>query len=636
MPYYDVLFPLNIGPLTYGCPEELLQSLKPGMVVSAPIRNKLAKGILLSENPSPPSGKVKELAGIYRISPVLGKGMLKLLRWMSDYYLAHEGAVLKQTIPEEIFSKTKQGKTRKAGRVAGHVGFDDVPDADIAPLLEPSGSGKYATFLLHSPSWVYEYSVVAALIRKGLKNVLVILPEVAQAEFLYAMLGAAFGERTCLLHSGLAKGRRSEHIEGIIAGKYDIVVGTRSALFAPLKNVSLIFVLHEHSSSYKLEEGIRYHVRDVAVMRGFFERTRVLLSSVTPSIDSCFNAISKKYSLIKPGTAAADPRIRIIDMRFGKPVRPNISKEVFTVSREKIRAGRKMIFVVNRRGYSTLLLCRECGRAVNCPHCEIPMVRHRNDAVLKCHYCGAAQALPDKCGRCGSHHLEQLGSGTQRVQENIEELFGVETIRFDSDSLKRDSEIEEVMRDIATGPARIVIGTKMMTKRLGRTEKFAAAAVLGTDSSLNQPDFRAAEKTYRELYSIIELVEPAGEVLIQTRFPQNRLFRHLRKGDYLSFVMEELPARKELNYPPYSKLLAIRCTGEKLAERIAENVAAMNNGIEVLGPVAARGGKNGEFSILLKSRDRKALREAARETIGKCAKSDKGKTPKIVIDVDPA
>jgi primosomal protein N' (replication factor Y) (superfamily II helicase) len=636
MPYFDVLFPLNIGPLTYECPEELVRSLKPGMVVSAPIRNKLAKGIILSENPFPSLGKMKELAGIYGTSPVLGAGMLSLLRWMSDYYLAPEGAVLKQTVPEEIFSKTKRGKARKTDRTAGHVCFDEVRDDDIACLLEASHSGNYATFLLHSPSWIYEYSFVAALIRKGLKNVLVILPEIAQAELLYALLSAVFIERTCLLHNGVAKGRRSEYIEGIIAGKYDIVVGTRSALFAPLKNISLIFVLHEHSSSYKLEEGIRYHMRDVAVMRGFFEKTPVLLSSVTPSIDSYFNAISKKYSLIRPGTAAAGPRIKIIDMRFEKPVRPNISKEVVAASREKIRADGEMIFVVNRRGYSTLLLCRECGRAVNCRHCAIPMVLHRSEAVLKCHYCGAARSLPDGCDRCGSHHLDLLGSGTQRVQENIEDLFGVETIRFDSDSLKRDSEIEEVMKAIDAGPARIVIGTKMMTKRLGRTRKFSAAAVLSADSSLNLPDFRASEKTYRELYSIIELVEPAGMVLIQTRFPQNSLFRHLRKRDYLSFVMEELPARKELGYPPYSKLLAIRCSGEKIAEAIAQNIAAMKRGIDVLGPVATRGRKGGDFSILLKSSDRKALREATKEALGKFAKSRRGKTGGIVIDVDPA
>ncbi len=357
---------------------------------------------------------------------------------------------------------------------------------------------------------------------------------------------------------------------------------------------------------------------------------------MTPSIDSYFNAMSKKYTLVRPGTGVSRPKVKIIDMRFEKQVRPNISKQVFAVSRERLRTGRKMIFVVNRRGYSTLLLCKECGRAVNCPHCAIPMVLHKSEAVLKCHYCGTAHVLPDRCGRCGSHQLELLGSGTQRVQENIEELLGVKTIRFDSDSLKRDSEIDEVMRDISAGPVPIVIGTKMMTKRLGRTEKFSAAAVLGADSSLNLPDFRAAEKTYRDLYSVLELVEPEGEVLIQTRFPGNSLFRHLRKADYLSFVMEELPMRKELLYPPYSKLLAIRCGGKKLAEGIAENIAAMNSGIEVLGPVAARGTKNRDFSILLKSPHRKALRQAARETIAKFAKSGKGKDGKIVIDVDPA
>ncbi len=586
----------------------------------------------MCENPTPPAGMVKNIAGVHGDAPVVGKGLLKLLLWMADYYLAPAGVVMKQTLPKELFSAVKAGKPKRKTAAGARAEFIGIPDSDIAVLKEAARRRKYGAFLLQAPSRLYEYSVVAALIRSGAKNLIVILPEVAQAEFLHASLSALSGERLCLLHGGLAKGRRSLCIEGIISGKHDIVIGTRSALFAPLKTVSMIVVLHEHSGSYKLEEGLRYHVRDVAVMRGFLEKSAVLLSSVTPSVDSFFNALSDKYTLLSPKTDVRRPRVRVIDMRFGKPLRPNISKEVFAASGEILKAGRKMIFVVNRRGYATLLLCRECGRVEECGQCAIPLVFHKGEDVLICHYCGGTHPLPGRCRRCGGHHLELLGSGTQRVQEDLEELLGVEAVRFDSDRLKRTSEIDDVLAGIAAGSANIVIGTKMMTGRLGGSEKFPAAAVLSVDSLLNFPDFRASEKAYLELSSVLDLVEPAGRMLVQTRFPGSALLRHFRTGDYLSFVREELSVRRELRYPPYAKLLGVMCSSESIAGGVARTVSCRGGDIEVLGPVASKE-RQGEYLILLKSGDRKTLRAAARELIEKFGE---GKTRRIIIDVDPA
>jgi primosomal protein N' (replication factor Y) len=609
-----------------------MPSVRPGMVVSAPIKNRLSKGIVVCENPSPPPGTIKDIAGVHGDDPAVGKGLLKLLDWMADYYLAPGGVVLKQTLPKELFARAKAGKTKKKTGGCVVSDFVDIPDSDIAALREAAGRRRYATFLLHAPSWLYEYSIVPALIRSGVGNVIVILPEVTQADFLYFALRAIFGERLCLFHGGMAKGKRSECIEGIISEKHDIVIGTRSALFAPMKTVSMIIVLHEHSGSYKLDEGLRYQVRDVAVMRGFLEKSAVVLSSITPSVDSYSNALSDKYILLRPKVEVRRPKVRVVDMRFEKPVRANISKAVFVTARERLRAGRKMIFVVNRKGYATLLLCRDCGRLEDCGQCAIPLVHHKDEGVLRCHYCGAVHPLPERCHRCGGHHLELLGSGTQRVQEDIEELLGVKTVRFDSDRLKRESEIKDVLADIAAGSSNIVIGTKMMTRRLGRTEKFSAAAVLNIDSLLNFPDFRASEKAYLELSSILELVEPSGEMLVQTRVSGNALLRHFRTGDYLSFVRDELSVRKELRYPPYAKLLSIRCSGERLAGDIVKTVSGRGRDIEVLGPAASKE-RQGDYVILLKSKDRKTLRTAAREVLGKY---EGGKTRRVVIDVDPA
>ncbi len=634
MLYCDILFPVNLGPLTYGCPEELKDEVEPGMVVSALLKNKLTKGIIVSKNVPSPGGSVKNFLRIHGDSPILSRNMLKLLRWMADYYVAPEGIVLKQTIPKEVFLKVKAKKPKKDRYSVASAGFIDIGQEYIAPLRESLCQHLYRAFLVHSPSVSYEYSLVPELINPDAKNVLVILPEVSQADFLYSELKGPFRERVCVLHGGISRGKRSEYLEGIVSGRHDIVVGTGLALFAPLRSVSLIMVLHEDSASYKREERVRYHIRDVAVMRGFLERSTVVLSSTAPSVDSYFNALSGKYILIKPDPPER-PAVKIVDMRYGKRASPHISKTVHEVSRRRLREGKRIMFVINRRGYSTLLLCRECGYTENCSGCNIPLVMHKNEEVLKCHYCGAVRDIPERCGRCRSVDLELLGSGTQRIQEEIEGLFGIETLRFDSDRAKKSSEMDELIRNISGSSTKVIIGTKMMTKRLGSAEKFSMAAVLNIDTSLNFPDFRASEKAYRELSSIIGLIDPEGDVLIQTRFPQNPLFKYLRKDEYESFIKEELSIRKAVLYPPYAKLLNIRFAGDtSLSDAIIRTIRDLHLGVQILGPTKIKNKKGAdEFSILLKSADRKLLKTAAREVLSRYS-SRKG--PNIIVDIDPA
>ncbi len=632
--YVDIVFPVNLRPLTYKCPEHLAGLLRPGMIVSAPLRNRTAKGVVLDIPVSPPEGPIKELSSAAGDFPVLGKGMLKLLRWMSDYYIASEGTILQQMCPKELFTRTKKRKT-KSKPENSRFNLLDVPGEETLRIIESAADRRYRTYLLRTPSTNYEYSFICALLHSALRNVIVIFPEVSHAETFYSTVSESLQERVCLLHGEISRGSRSESLEGIISGRHDIVIGTRAALFAPMKTVSLIAVLREDNGSYKLEEGIRYNIRDVAVMRGFLEKSTVLLSSVTPSIESSFNAMRQKYILLKPAAKERRPRITIIDMRYAKKIRPGISKEVFDAARNKLKAKKKIMFVTNRRGYSTLLLCADCGHEERCDHCDIPMVMHKDEKNLKCHYCGKVRAIPERCGRCGGLHLELLGSGTQRIQEEIEELFGVGTLRFDSDGVTKRSEVRELLRSLSGDSANVVIGTKMMTKRIGPSEKFSLAAVMNTDAYLNFPDFRASEKAYRELAAVIDLAEPGGDVMVQTRLPQNSLLRHLKKGDYDAFVKDELAARKELAYPPYSKLVKITVSGSsRVADALVGTIRDVGKGIEVLGPVVSKNKKGGdEFSIFLKSGSRKPLNEAARAVLGR---HEKAKGIRIVIDVDPA
>ncbi len=632
--YVDIIFPVNLRPLTYKCPEHLSGRARPGMIVTAPLKNRHSKGIILDAAASPPAGPIKELSSIDDDSPVLGKGMLKLLKWMSDYYLASEGSVLQQILPKETFIRSK---TRKTSTKSEEIRFSllDVPPEDVSCILDSAAHRRYQAFLVRAPSADYEYSFIWELLHSALKNVIVIFPEVSQAETFYSAASGFLKDRACLLHGGISRGRRSDSLAGVLSGRHDIVIGTRAALFAPMKNVSLIVVVHEDSGSYKLEEGIRYNIRDVAVMRGFLEKCTVALSSVTPSVESYFNALTRKYIPLKPSVQVRRPRVTIVDMRYAKKIRPGISREVFDAARYKLKAKKKIMLVVNRRGYSTLLLCPDCGHEERCGNCDIPMVMHRDEKVLKCHYCGKIRALPERCGRCGGLHLELRGAGTQKVQEEIEELFGMETLRFDSDRVTKKSEAEKLLGSLSGDSAKVVVGTKMMTKRIGHAEKFSLAVVLNTDAYLNFPDFRASEKAYRELSAVLDLTGPEGDVMVQTMLPQSSLFRHLKKGDYEAFVKEELIQRKELAYPPYSKLMKITLSGSgRIADEYIAKIRDAGKGVEILGPASSKNKKGEtELSVFLKAGSRTALNDAARSAL---LMYERAKGLRIAVDVDPA
>jgi primosomal protein N' (replication factor Y) len=633
MSYVDVVFPVSLGPLTYKCPAELARRAEPGMIVSAPLKNRITKGILWNVGSVPPAGAVKVLAEVHGGSPVLGGGLMRLLSWMADYYLAPEGTVVKQTLPKEIFAMTRKGRRPgKARFPESPLNLTAIPEEDIQELSGAIEEKKYRTFLVHAGSSIYEYSLASALLHTGLRNVLVVLPEISRADMLSGALMERFRDRVCVLHGEIAAGRRSEYMRGILAGRHDIVIGTGMALFAPMPRVSLIMVLHEHSSSYKREEGIRYNIRDTAVMRGYIEKSAVVLTSISPSIDSYFNALSRKYSLIKSGRPAGPPKTRTVDMKFEKKASPGISKTALDAARSRLGAGKRIMFVINRRGHSTLFLCAECGHTVRCPLCNIPLVLHKTERVLKCHYCGLVQNVPERCEKCGGHHLKLLGYGTQQVQEDIARLLGMEAVRFDSDKVKKDSEVAEILKNISGDSTKVIVGTRMMTRRL-ESEQFGLAVVLNVDASLNIPDFRASEKAYMELSSIKELLEPGGQMIIQTRFPQNAVFRYLREGDYLSFVREELAVRKSLNYPPYSRLVQITFSGSVDLARAEGTIGKTGKNVEVLGPVIDKSRKGDEqITFLLKAGDKTLLRAAAKKIKGI---SGTVKGLKVVIDVDP-
>jgi len=631
MTCFDIIFPINLGPLTYHCPDCLEHMAEPGMIVSAPLRKIVAMGIIYQKNTTPPAGSLKDIAQIHGTTPVFSQAVLKLIAWMSEYYLAPEGLVLKQSFPKEIFTKTKRRKSEEPFP-AEMPALLDLSEDDLSELRSAVSQKHYQTSLLYAQSVIHEYSAAASILRSH-SNVIVLFPEISQAELFYQAIRNEHGERVCMLHSDMAAGRRSESIDNIISGKHDIIIGTRIALFAPVKKLSLIMVIHEHSSSYKLEEGIRFNVRDTAVMRGFLEKIPVMLMSPAPSMDSWFNAQSGKYNLIRLQTNTLTPPIRIADLRFGKKRGAYLSTAVIDKARRALQKNGRILFIINRRGHSTFLHCADCGNTESCPDCCIPLVLHKDRNLLECHYCAKTLTVPDVCSKCGSPNIEQLGAGTQRIEEDLRDLFNIEPLRFDSDSASKKTEIKGLLKSIVTNEPRIIVGTKMLVKRLNPNGSFSLAALLNVDSSLNIPDFRAREKTYQEIISVRDLVSAKGEVIVQTRFPQDPLFKHLRDGNYDAFAAEELAMRAALSFPPYAKLLNILAYGNAdLAEKIMKLISESAEPVEILGPTEKKTKKGIEYSFLLKHVERKVLHAAARAVVKRFKNA---KDTEIRIDADP-
>jgi primosomal protein N' (replication factor Y) (superfamily II helicase) len=633
MDYFDVLFPLNIGALTYGYPKNLSGDVNTGMIVSAPLKNRTAKGIVTGKSLQIPTGTIKNIQEVHGETPVLSKKMIDLLKWMADYYLAEQGLVLKNVLPKEAFAQVKQRNT-KVKQEKGHpLSLIDTDNSMAAGLMNAINGIAYKTFLLYPPSSAYEYSFLLKILPE-IRNGIILVPEVSMISNLYPLLHTLLGDRITLFHGELSRGKRSEAIEKIVSGRSDIVLGTRSAVFAPLGTVSFIAVLHEHSSSYKQGKSPCYNARDVAVMRGYLEKATVLLSSICPSIESLFNAKTGKYTLLKPAPEMKRPRIRLIDMRYEKLLRPYLSKAVVDAASKHSQNNKKVMFVLNRRGYS-ILQCVDCSRIEECPACNIPLVFHKQDMSLKCHYCGhTSSSLPERCGGCKGYNLKLSGAGTQKIQEDIEDLTKIKTLRIDSDRVKKKDDLERLIGPTLMRDQRIIIGTKLMTRRLGVTDGFSMAAILNTDYFLNIPDFRSAEKAYQEILAVVDKIDPGGEVFIQTRMPQNYLFKYLKNYDYDSFFKEELNRRKALAYPPYSRLLLIRFLSERdLSKKLSGILKKTDNDVEILGPFISKDkqGKD-EYKLLLKSSVRGKLHATAKSVIDALKDS---KDVKSKVDIDP-
>ncbi len=529
--------------------------------------------------------------------------------------------------------------------------------AQEAVVAAVEGEG---TWLLHGVTGAGKTEVYLALAARALsagRQVLVLVPEIALTPQLLDRFAARFGERVAVLHSQLTGAERLREWRRIREGTADVAVGARSAIFAPFRALGLVVVDEEHDDSYKQEEGVRYHARDLAVVRGRFAGCPVVLGSATPSLESWENARTGRYHLVQllqRATPRAVPTLRVIDMRAepkepptgeGKrPREPLLAAPVREAITEALAVGGKAILLYNRRGYATFVECPGCGASQECPSCGIALVYHQKAGRLECHTCGFHRRFQPNCGVCGSE-VEVLGRGTERVEEAVSEAFpGVPVGRMDADTTAERGAHARILDDFREGRTQLLVGTQVIAKGHDFPDVHVAA-VLGVDHVLGMPDFRAAERTFALVTQLIGRAgrgSVAGKVFLQTRHPDHPVFACV--NDMAAFAEQEGRIRRTLGYPPYTRLVLVRLEGvdRTAALAAASEVARLARarapefpGVDVLGPTPAplpRAVGRWRFQVFLRGRNLQAFRAFL-----KAVQPEWRTAPGVrrIVDVDP-
>jgi primosomal protein N' (replication factor Y) len=525
----------------------------------------------------------------------------------------------------------------------------------IADALAAADQAK--PILLHGVTGSGKTEIYLQSIRTALacgRTAIVLVPEISLTPQTVERFKSRFAEMhdaVAVLHSHLSEGERHDEWHKIHSGRAQIVIGARSAVFAPLKNVGLIIVDEEHETTYKQEEAPRYHARDVAVVRAKMEKCAVVLGTATPSLESYHNATTGKYELATLTQRVDDqqmPLIRIVDLRQERrkeKIAPILSEKLSQAIADRLEKREQTILFLNRRGFSTSLLCSNCGEARNCPNCSVALTFHRHMARLSCHLCGHTAAVPKKCPACGKDSLIYAGFGTEKVESTVSHFFPKATVRrMDADSMTRKESYRETLRNFRSGKIDILVGTQMIAKGL-HFPNVTLVGIINADLALHLPDFRAGERTFQLLTQVAGRAgrgERLGEVFVQTYTPFSPSIQFARHHDFAGYFDQELEFRERCDFPPFKHavLITVRSAHDGRAKLSAETMVRRLK--EALGsefmvsdvspaPLEKLQGQF-RFHILLRGAAIMRLSRLVRETL------DKLPLPEDVIasvDVDP-
>lgn len=490
----------------------------------------------------------------------------------------HQEGLLEKT-EKEVF-RVQQQHFSEAEK---HIVLNDEQREFVDKIVPLTGeNARFCPFLLHGITGSGKTQIYIELIKKVLaagREAIVLIPEIVLTPQTMARFHQYFGDKVAVLHSRISTGERTEILDKIRRGEFQIVIGPRSAVFVPFKRLGIIIVDEEHESSYKQGDAVpRYNARDVALYRAYLLGIPVVLGSATPSIESLYNAKTGKYEYYHLSRRIQKrnlPRTQLVDnkeqWRKGGEL-PLFSDNLLLKMETRLVLKEQAMILQNRRGFSPYLLCQECGYIEKCPNCDITLTYHAKGHSLRCHYCGHFEPAPDLCPRCRGLDILYKGIGTQKIEAETRERFPyARLLRMDQDTTRRKHDHAKLLEKFRNHEADFLIGTKMIAKGLD-FEKVTLVGVVNADQGLNFPDFRAAEKTFQMLVQAAGRAGRglhSGEVVIQTFDPNHFIFKYLQTHDYLGFYEKELTIRKTLNYPPFSRLCLIRVVGDS-EERVLQ------------------------------------------------------------------
>lgn len=705
--YIDVLTQVNFYDdklFTYSVPSNFINSIKIGSRVIIPFGNKKIEGFVMSFCDKKEGFIIKDIIDVLDDDSLLTDEMLSLGKYMSETYVESLINCYKAMLPSALkFNNNKTSiKTEKYIIINNLDEVEKVSEKNIIKLLKKEGkvkkskiSNKKALKILIDKNIVKEIEeekyrlnveykktnklkltdnqkkafdeinnsdekiyllrgitgsgkteiymdLIEEVLNSG-KTAIMLVPEISITTQLIDRFRGRFNSKIAVLHSSLSNGERYDEYRRIIRGEAHIVIGARSAIFAPLSNIGIIVIDEEHESTYKQENTPRYTTLDIALERIKYNNAKLLLGSATPSLESYARAKTSKYKLVELLERINKkelPKVEIIDMKDEMKKGNNILSDSARLKIEdRLNKKEQIMILYNRRGYSNYLICNECGEVLKCSNCDISLTYHKSDNCMKCHYCGYKIYKPNICSNCKSKHIVLRGNGTEKIEEYLKLKYkDLRIVRMDRDTTSRKGSHEKIIQDFNDGKYDILLGTQMIAKGLD-FDNVTLVLILNGDNSLNIPDYRSSEKTFQLLTQASGRAgrkDKEGEIVIQTYNPNHYSILCAKEHDYISFYNMEMNIRKKLNYPPFCFLVAIRVISNdyKLGESIIDKINAyLNNNLDnkytILGPsISIKIDNKYKFQCIIKYKDKNKIYEVLKNIV------DHYKNSKIKLEID--
>lgn len=564
-------------PLTYEIPGSLSSKVKIGQLVSLNFNNRNCKGIVYRFIKESKFKNTKKIENIILEEPLLKEWQLKLIHWISKYYFCSTKKSLELFLTKKVWD-IKSLEVDSIEKNKDHSRDEIELTLEQEKALEKIKNSNQKIHLIHGVTGSGKTEIYLRLIKEKKENeqVLILVPEISLTPQMIEYFNSHFKDEIEFIHSKRNNTEKLNAWKRIYKNQAKIIIGSRSALFSPFNNLSMIIIDEEHSWTYKQESSPKYNTFDVAKKMQEFIDFQIILGSATPSIENYYHAKNEKINLIKLDKKVHQtpkPKIDIIDLReeFKKGNYSIFSEDLKEKIQEKLEKKEQILLFLNKRGSSSAIVCRECGYNVECKNCSVKMTHHKSNNKLICHHCGLIESPPSKCPNCQSVYIKFIGVGTEKVEEEVIKTFpNVRVLRADKDTTSRKDSFKKIYTDFKNHKADILIGTQMITKGL-HLPKVNLVGVIIADIGLNIPDYKTSEKFYQNMIQVIGRAgrgKIQGEVIIQTYSPENKVIQDIKSQNYQKFFEDEISLRKENNLPPLSKLATITVEDQNFEKTI--------------------------------------------------------------------